>query len=420
LLLCTVVALVWANSSWANTYFNLWQTRITVGFGTAVLAKPLLLWINDGLMAVFFFVVGLEIKREILVGELASPRQAALPIAAALGGMLVPAALYFIINAGTESAAGWGIPMATDIAFALGVLALLGNRVPLALKVFLTALAIVDDIGAVLVIALFYTAEISLTSLLIGAVFLVCLVIANLAGARHPLIYALLGIGLWLAFLKSGVHATVAGVLLAMTIPSKAPINTDEFLSRSRAMLDDFERTGESGDSVMTNAARQAALHTLERTCEQVATPMQRLEHALHSWVSFAIMPVFALANAGVSISGEFLATLTSRVSLGVALGLIIGKQVGILLFSWLAVRSRLAVLPHTVTWRQIYGAGWLGGIGFTMSLFIAGLAFVDASLLSAAKVGILTASTIAGIIGWLLLRHTRQPRASAAAADSE
>jgi NhaA family Na+:H+ antiporter len=419
LLFFTVVALVWANSSWANTYFSLWQTRITVGFGTAVLSKPLLLWINDGLMAVFFFVVGLEIKREILVGELASPRQAALPIAAALGGMLIPAGLYLIFNAGTERAAGWGIPMATDIAFALGVLALLGNRVPLALKVFLTALAIVDDIGAVLVIALFYTAEISLTSLLVGAGFLVCLAIANVAGARHPLIYALLGIGLWLAFLKSGVHATVAGVLLAMTIPSKARINANEFLSRSRAMLDDFERTGESGDSVMTNAARQAALHTLERMCEHVATPMQRLEHALHPWVSFAIMPVFALANAGVSIGGEFLTTLTSPVSLGVALGLVIGKQVGILLFSWLAVRSRLAVLPHTVTWRQIYGAGWLGGIGFTMSLFIASLAFENGALLPTAKVGILTASSIAGIIGWLLLRQTRQQRPSAAA-DSE
>lgn len=310
----------------------------------------------------FLFVVGLEIKREVLVGELDSARKAALPIAAALGGVILPASIYVTFNAGTAGAAGWGIPMATDIAFALGVLALLGQRVPLTLNVFLTALAIVDDIVAVLVIALFYTAQRSWVSLAIGAGFLVALVAVNWAGARHPLVYALLGIGLWLAFLKSGVHATVAGVLLAMTIPLRARINTDEFLAQSRAVLDEFERAGESGESVLTNADRQDALHTLETTCERVAAPMQRLEHALHPWVTFAIMPVFALANAGVALSGDLPAALTNSISLGIIVGLVVGKQVGISLFFWLAVKSQLATLPDEVTWRHVYGASWLGG----------------------------------------------------------
>lgn len=412
LLVCTVVALAWANSPWAGTYFSLWQTKLTVGFGEFVLSKPLLLWINDGLMAIFFFVVGLEIKREVLVGELDSVRKAALPMAAALGGVIVPASIYITINAGTPGSSGWGIPMATDIAFALGVLALLGQRVPLALNVFLTALAIVDDIVAVLVIALFYTAQISWVSLAIGAGFLVALVAVNWAGARHPLVYALLGIGLWLAFLKSGVHATVAGVLLAMTIPSRARINTDEFLAQSRAVLDEFERAGESGQSVLTNADRQDALHALETTCERVAAPMQRLEHALHPWVTFAIMPVFALANAGVALGGDLSAALTNSISLGIIVGLVVGKQAGISLFSWLAVKSRLATRPDEVTWQHVYGASWLGGIGFTMSLFIAGLAFGDSPLLDSAKIGILAASLMAGVIGWFILNRTPPSRA--------
>jgi len=297
--------------------------------------------------------------------------------------------------------------MATDIAFALGVLALLGRRVPLALKVFLAALAIVDDIVAVLVIAFFYTAEISWTSLAIGAGFLLLLVAANRAGVRHPLVYALLGLGLWLAFLKSGVHATVAGVLLAMTIPSRARINTEEFLAQSRALLDEFERAGESGESILTNADRQAALHTLEIACGRVAAPIERFEHALHPWVTFAIMPVFALANAGVALGGDVSAAVTSSISVGIIVGLVVGKQVGITLFSWLVVRSGFAVLPGEVTWRHIYGASWLAGIGFTMSLFIAGLAFGDSPLLDLAKVGILAASLTAGVVGWFILNRT-------------
>jgi NhaA family Na+:H+ antiporter len=409
LLLCTVAALVWANSPWASSYTDLWQTRLSIGLGSFVLAKPLLLWINDGLMAIFFFVVGLEIKREILIGELSSVKQAALPIAAAFGGMIVPAAIYFTLNIGTAAEAGWGIPMATDIAFALGILALLGDRVPLALKVFLTALAIVDDIGAVLVIALFYTAEISWMSLATGGVILILLMAANLLRIRHWLVYAVLGAALWLAFLKSGVHATVAGVLVAMTIPARARIDAGEFLYNSRAALEEFERAGASGDDVLTSDDQQAAVQALEDGCEAVATPLQRLEHALHPWVTFAIMPVFALANAGVTIGGDFSAALTSSLSLGVIAGLVAGKQVGVTLFTWLAVRSGLATMPESMTWRQVYGVSWLAGIGFTMSLFIASLAFGDSPFLSTAKVGILTASLIAGIVGWIILRKVTQ-----------
>ena len=405
LVICTAVALAWANSPWAGGYVGLWQAPLSVGLGSFVLAKPLLLWINDGLMAVFFFVVGLEIKREVLVGELASPKRAALPIAAALGGMLAPAGIYAALNAGTPGARGWGIPMATDIAFALGVLALLGGRAPLALKVFLTALAIIDDIGAVLVIAVFYTAAIWWTGLAIGLLFLLAALAANRAGVRHPLPYALLGLGLWLAFLQSGVHATVAGVLLALTIPARARIDAGDFLAHGRARLDDFAASGPVGASALINEGQQAAVEDLERACEEVQTPLQRLEHALHPWVAFAIMPTFALANAGVTVAGDVSAAVLTPVSLGVLAGLVIGKQVGITLFAWLATRSGLAAMPSEVTWRQIYGVSWLGGIGFTMSLFIAGLAFGDSGLLATAKVAILGASLLAGAGGWILLR---------------
>jgi NhaA family Na+:H+ antiporter len=409
LLVCTIVALVWANSPFADTYTSLWQTRFTIQVGsTFELSKPLILWVNDGLMAVFFFVVGLEIKREVLVGELASLRRAALPISAAVGGVIVPAFIYTLLNGSGAGAAGWGIPIATDIAFALGVMALLGDRVPTSLKVFLTALAIADDITAVLVIALFYTAQIDWTSLLIGFGLLAVLVAANRLGVRHPLVYTVLGVIVWIAFLKSGVHATVAGVLLAMTIPARNLINPGDFLGRSREYLHIFEEASDGGDSVLVNQTRQAAVHALEGACEQVQAPLQRLEHALHSWVAFVIMPVFALANAGVALSGDLAASISQPVTLGVILGLVIGKPLGITLASWLAVRSRLADKPEDIGWIHIHGASWLGGIGFTMSLFIAGLAFGDSPFLDMAKIGILTASLIAGAVGWFLLSRVR------------
>ncbi|HEX9838019.1 MAG TPA: Na+/H+ antiporter NhaA [Anaerolineales bacterium] len=410
LLVFTLIALIWSNSAWNESYHSFWENKLTFGYGDHELSKPLLLWINDGLMAIFFFVVGLEIKREILIGELASFRKAILPVAAAIGGMVFPAIIYIAFNQDTIGRSGWGIPMATDIAFALGVLALLGKNVPVSLKVFLTAVAVVDDLGAVLIIAIFYTTEIAWISLGIAAVLLVLLAICNMLGVRNLLVYSILGIGLWLAFLSSGVHATVAGVLLAMTIPSRARINDKEFVKHSRAILNEFEKSDE-GDEYLSSTQR-SAVQTLEELAEHAETPLQRLEHDLHPWVAYAIMPVFALANAGVVLGGDFLSPLTNRISLGVIFGLIIGKQIGITLFSWLIVKSKLADLPEGVNWQYIYGVSWLAAIGFTMSLFISRLAFGESPSLETAKSGILFASLVAGIAGFFLLRGTPQSQA--------
>jgi NhaA family Na+:H+ antiporter len=377
---------------------------LTVSLAGRALSHDLHFWVNDLLMVVFFFVVGLEIKREVLVGELASLRQAALPIIAAIGGVVVPALLYSTLNAGGPGAPGWGVPMATDIAFALGVMALLGEGVPLGLKVFLTALAIVDDIAAVLVIAVFYTADIAWGALTVAGLVTVLLLAANRLGVRHPLAYTLLGALLWLAVLESGIHATIAGVVLAFCIPARTTLRPDDFLLHGRAVLDHFERAVQSEESVMNDEEQQAAIEALEDACERVQPPLHRMENALHSWVTFLIMPVFALANAGVALSGNIAESLSEPVTVGVVLGLLLGKPIGITLASWLAVRTGMASLPAGVTWRQIHGAGWLGGIGFTMSLFVAGLAFSDEHLLTMAKLGIFTASLLAGVVGSVLL----------------
>jgi NhaA family Na+:H+ antiporter len=410
LLLATLGALVWANSPWASSYFALWHTTLSLGFADNNITHELHFWINDALMALFFFVVGLEIKREFLVGELASPRQATLPIVAALGGVLAPAAIYSLFNAGGHGSRGWGIPMATDIAFVIGVMALLGSRVPTSLKVFLTALAIVDDIAAVLVIALFYTGQISWGALGVAALCLMALGAANLLRVRHPLPYALLGLLLWSVVLQSGVHATIAGVLLAMLIPSRTELNPNEFLQHGRAVLDHFERTAQQEKTVMNDEEQQTAIEALEDSCEKVQPPLHRLEHALHPWVTFFIMPVFALANAGLVFDQSILTGVTQPVPLGVILGLLLGKPIGITTASWLAVRLRLGALPTGTTWLQIHGAGWLGGIGFTMSIFVAGLAFEEEALLNMAKLGIFTASLLAGIAGSVLLLRSHSP----------
>lgn len=404
LLACTIAALVWANSRWSESYSAIWHTPLVVGLGSLSLSHDIHFWINDGLMAIFFFVVGLEIKRQLLAGELASPRQAALPILAALGGVAVPALLYSAFNARGPGAAGWGIPVATDIAFAIGVMALLGNRVPLGLKVFLTALAIVDDIAAVLVIALFYTGEISWHALGLAGLCLCAVFAANRLGVRHPLPYLLIGGVLWMAILQSGVHSTVAGVLLAFMIPSGTVLNQKEFLRESRATLDHFERAAGSERSVLSDAEQRSAIEALEDACEKVQPPLKRIESALHPWVAFVIMPLFALANAGVTLSGDLGRIVGQPITLGVAVGLLLGKPIGITLVSWLAVRSGLAALPENVSWMQIHGAGWLAGIGFTMSLFIVGLSFTDDMQLTSAKLAILTASFLAGSVGSVIL----------------
>ncbi len=422
LLATTVIALVWANSPWASSYHQLWETTLSLGAGEWSRPFAIHALINDALMAVFFFVVGLEIKREMLAGELSSARTAALPLLAALGGMLVPGGIYALLNQGTPGAPGWGIPMATDIAFALGVLALLGDRVPLGLKVFLAALAIADDIGAVLVIAVFYSSSVSEGALAAAGMILAVAVVMNAAGVRRLWAYGLIGVVLWCAVLMTGVHATIAGVLLSFVIPVRTRLNEWQFLASARRALTDFDAaaTVTANDpqvTILSNSEHHRSVEELESLCEQVQPPLIRMEHALHGIVAFGIMPLFALANAGVTLDGTALANaLSSPVTLGAALGLVLGKPIGITLFSWLGVKSGLGALPRGVSWSALAGVGVLAGIGFTMALFVAGLAFstsaaqaasVSSALLDASKIGVFAGSTMAGVAGWLLLHRT-------------
>ena len=408
LLIATLIALVWANSTWSAAYFRLWETELAFTFGDFTFSESLLDWVNEALMVIFFFVVGLEIKREITTGDLANPKRAAMPIAAALGGMVIPALFYLAFNAGGSGEPGWGIPMATDIAFTLGLLTLLGHRVPFSLKVFFTALAIADDLGAVLVIAIFYTAEISWASLVVGAVFLLALIGLNRARVYSSLPYALLGVGLWLAFLESGIHPTIAGVLLAVTIPTRSPPNTRALLAQVVSLLEGFDLPPKW--RAEPNSHRQATLNTLEVIVDRMRSPAQRMEHDLNPWTTYLILPLFALANAGVALSGEGVSaaaqpSLFTPVGAGILFGLVLGKPLGISMFSWLAVRLGWAELPSGVGWLQLFSASWLAGIGFTISLFITNAAFTDPALQATAKLAILSASLLAAIIGWGLLR---------------
>jgi len=403
----TALALLLANSPWSDLYFRLWQLKLTIGVPPFALSKSLNYWINDGLMAVFFFVVGLEIKREFLAGELAGVRKAALPIAAALGGMLVPAALFLLVGPEGLQIRGWAIPMATDIAFALGVIALLGDRIPRSLAIFLTALAIVDDLGAVLVIALFYTGDLNLSALTFALIFLVILAIGNRLGLKTPNFYALVGLLLWISLLKSGIHATVAGVLIGITIPVRPKHSHEHFLAEAEKLVLGYRSHGTIPGPFL-HEDKLRTLLALEHACHDAMSPLQRMEHEMHHWVIFGVMPIFALANAGINLNLSELAGAAGHpVTLGIALGLLLGKPLGITLFAWLAVRMGLAELPAGTRWPQIFGLGLLGGIGFTMSLFITNLAYEDIpELIAAAKVGIFTASLLAGILGYLLLRR--------------
>ena len=404
-----VIAVIWANSPFAESYFHLWHIHFDIDFGEAGIHMHLLHWINDGLMAIFFLMVGLEIKYEVLSGALASRKKAALPVAAAIGGMAIPAGIYVLFNAGTPTINGWGIPMATDIAFALGVIILLGKRVPTSLKVFLVALAIVDDLGAVLVIAFFYTSKLSVTALGVAGLFFLALMVSNKLGVRNLTVYTLLGIGLWIAFLKSGVHATLAGVLMALTIPSDHKLSPYGFMEKGKNAL--YKYMGATNpDQKKLNSNQEHALHEIEAASKEVVSPLHRLEHALHGWVTFLILPVFAFANAGVSFSGvDIGAALMSKVTLGIILGLFVGKQVGIFAFSWLAIKSGIAEMPERTTWKQIYGVSLLAGIGFTMSLFIGSLAFGEGEVLNLAKLGIFVASLACGLCGWFVLSSSKQ-----------
>jgi NhaA family Na+:H+ antiporter len=402
LVACACAALVVANSKWADEYHRLLSVTITIGPGDHALALTVHQWINDALMAVFFLLVGLEIKREALAGELASPRHAALPIAGAIGGMVVPAFIYVLTNGGGMASRGWAIPMATDIAFALGVLALVAPRAPSGLKTFLAASAIVDDMGAVLVIALFYTRAIAWGALAMAGLMLLLLIALNVLRVRRLTPFLVLGVGLWFFVHESGVHATIAGVLLALTIPTSTRINAAQFSAKVRGLLDYFDRT-ETGDVlVWTSKSQQEAIIGLESATEGVMAPLVRLERGIHGFSAFVVMPLFAFSNAGVGLHGS----LGGGVPLAVILGLAIGKPLGITGAALAAVRLRLASLPDGVNWTALHGCAWLAGIGFTMSLFIATLAFDGTMLLDAAKFGILAGSLLAGIVGAVVVRR--------------
>jgi NhaA family Na+:H+ antiporter len=403
LLLAAVVALAWANSPWAASYAGILHTPLGVSLGPWELRLPLEHWVNDGLMALFFFLVGMEIKHELAHGELSSRDRAMLPLFGAVGGMIAPAGIYLLLHAGGPAAAGWGVPMATDIAFAVAALAVLGPRVPSGLKVFLLALAIVDDLGAVTVIALFYTHGISSIALAAAALGLVLIYTMHRVGVRAYGPYWIVGLVVWDATLASGVHATVAGVLLGFLTPTEPLHASRSLVSRARDQFEEFvgilARDAEGGD-------RKHVARKLGETARDALSPLDYLTATLHPWVAFVVMPVFAFANAGVALDPTALADpLAMRVSVGIALGLLLGKPLGVTLFSWLAVRLRIAALPQGVGWSSIVGAGILAGIGFTMALFITALAFQDTALVAASKVGILAASllaTAAGLI-WLV-----------------
>ncbi|MGB0711947.1 MAG: Na+/H+ antiporter NhaA [Gammaproteobacteria bacterium] len=418
LMVCTVIALVLANSPLAGAYQHILHTPIAFSVGDWTLEHTLHHWINDGLMALFFFLVGLEIKREVLVGELARPQQAMLPIIAALGGMIVPALFYTAVNAGGPAAHGWGIPMATDIAFAVGIMVLLGKRVPPSLFTFLVALAIVDDLGAVAVIAVFYTETLVYDALFAALAMLGLLVFLNLLGVRKPLPYAIVGILMWLAMLKSGVHATVAGVLTAWTIPAKSKFNPETFARLMQKLVSRYNearaktRAGDQACMIADQQHRRGIVQSLENGVHLMETPLQRLEHMYHLPVAFIIIPLFALANAGIPIEFSKIGEAVAHpAALGVILGLVLGKVIGIAGCALLAVKLGFGQMPQGANAKHIIGAGLLGGVGFTMSIFIAELGFPGhPELLLMAKTGILFASLIAGVAGYLFLRSVATP----------
>jgi len=411
LIISTVLALGIANSPLADYYHEFWKQEIFIGVNDFVINKSLLHWVNDGLMSTFFFIVGLQLKKEIMYGELSSFRKAILPLAAALGGMLFPALIYSFFNFGTDSISGWGIPMATDIAFALGILYLLGDKVPVSLKIFLTAIAIADDMGAVLVIAFFYTEQISMQSLGIGVFFLLVLILANYLGIRNMLFYAVMGIGgLWLAIMLSGIHATIAAVMAAFAIPNNKKINTSVFLRKVKLLSYQIKNQVKK-----TNQPRLKNQEELSSTIEKFSLltqdaipPLQRIEHNLQPFVSFVVLPLFAFANAGVSFTSESLTYFLKPISLGIILGLIFGKFFGIVLFTKLMVILKISALPGKLRWKHVYGVGLLVAIFFTMSLFITELAFNNQNYLDQAKIGVFSASLLAGVIGYYYLKIIR------------
>lgn len=421
LMIVAVLAMVVANSPWADAYHAFWSHPVSLQVGSFNLfshhGEPLTLmaFINDALMAVFFFSVGLEIKREVLVGELSSLRQALLPIIAAVGGMLIPVLLYFALTAGTPAADGLAIPMATDIAFSLGVLSLFGKRVPLSLKIFLTAFAVVDDIGGILVIAFGYTSHLDAAYLLGALGVLLLLAVANRMRVMSRTFYCWAGIVVWYLFLQSGVHATIAGVLVAFTIPSIPCLNVKKYIARIRENVAEFPHFDKS--SILLTPNQIDILKSIESASDRVISPLQFMEDRMHGMVNYLIMPLFAFANAGITLSGAE-GAVAGPVTYAIVIGLVLGKSVGIYLFTWLAVRSRVTALPQGMNWQNVAGVSLLGGIGFTVSLFIANLSFgeTDEVLLNQAKLGVLVGTVLAGVLGYVVLRYVLPKQEGASA----
>ncbi len=417
LIIATLMALIMVNTGMYTLYYDILHFPINLDIGSLAFHGSVHHWVNDALMAIFFFVVGLEIKREMVNGELSSPKKAALPIFAALGGMVIPALFYVVLNMSGEPGTepnGWGIPMATDIAFAVGVLALLGKRAPFSLKIFLLALAIVDDLGAVFVIAAFYTEQISAPALGIAGLGSLAVLLFRYIGVRSVFVYILLGLVIWLGFFKSGIHATVAGVIIGFLTPSKPLFNGPELGKKINALSQKTLNTLSDFKNNMTTTYLEEKdrkkIFELRSIAFEGLSPIDRIIDIMHPWVSFFIMPIFAFCNAGVVISPEAGESFfSSPISLGIFLGLVVGKPIGILMFSALSVIFKLANLPKNVTWTHITGLGFLGGIGFTMSLFITGLAISDSLSTDLAKMGILTASLVASLVGAGILMLTRK-----------
>lgn len=408
LMVSSAAAVIIANSALSHAYEHWLHLEISLFFGQYKISHSLLHWINDGLMTLFFFTVGLEIKREVMVGELATPKLALLPVIAAVGGMVVPGLIYTGFNFGEPSMSGWGIPVATDIAFSLGAIALLGRKLPVGLRIFLTAFAIADDLGAVLIIAIFYTKSIAAHYLIASGVCAVILLVANMLWVRWLPFYIVMGVALWICVMGSGVHATVAGVVAAVLVPARGKYNTILFVRKVQRIIDDMKtdrRVDGYWFSIFIKPEHINSVHALEMACHNVETPLQRLEHALHPWVVYAILPIFAFFNAGLALHDmSFASAVSQPITMGCTLGLLVGKPVGIALASWIAVQAGVAALPENVKWPHIFGAGMLGGIGFTMSLFISGLSFADAQFLNYSKLGVLSGSILSAVGGLIFL----------------
>lgn len=410
----TIVSIIWANSAYGASYENLWQYKIGVSFQDFELKKPLMLWINDGLMAIFFFLIGLELKRELLIGEINTAKKAALPLVAALGGVLVPVGLYLFLNQNPETANGWGVPMATDIAFALAILSALGKRVPLSLKIFLTAFAIIDDIAAVLVIAVFYSVNIAWFFILYGIILISALGLLYYKNKYSLGIGLIFAVIVWFLFLKSGIHPTIAGVLLAFTIPIKRELNVKSFSGRIASIANKIKSKSGDGESHLLTKEEMKYIDNLDDLNSEVRSPLQHLENKLHGWIAYFILPLFAFANAGVAISADF--DFNFSLMTNIAISLFVGKFVGVASFSYLGTKFKITELPSGVKFKQILGVAAIAGVGFTMSIFIDNLAFEgDLISLNSVKVGIIIGSLLSGIVGYTILRLTSKENSDTA-----